>query len=115
MLNESDEQIRGACNNMFANISRIICDGAKDSCSLKLSTSAEEAALSVFFALKGTIVKPNIGIISENVEKAIKNIGNLSREAFTTVDNVLINILNKFINEEENVNGIKTKEWGKNP
>jgi L-cysteine desulfidase len=95
MLNGSDEQIGGACNNMFANISGIICDGAKDSCSLKLSTSAEEAVLSAFLALKGTIVNPNIGIIGDNVEETIKNIGNLSHEAFTTVDDVMINILNK--------------------
>ncbi|SQB36240.1 serine dehydratase subunit alpha family protein [Clostridium cochlearium] len=95
MLGGTDEQIQGACNNMFANISGMICDGAKDTCSLKLCTSAEEAVLSALLALNGTIVHPNIGIVGTDVEETIKNIGYLSRQAFTTVDDVMIDILNK--------------------
>lgn len=95
MLNGSDKQIEGACNNMFANISGMICDGAKDTCSLKLSTSAEESVLSAFLALKGTIANPGIGIVGQNIEETIKNIGYLSRKAFTIVDDVLIDIINK--------------------
>lgn len=93
MLGGDDEQIEGACNNMFANISGMICDGAKDTCSLKLCTSAEEAILSAFLALNGTIVNPKIGIVGKDVEETIKNIGYLSRKAFTTVDDVMIDIL----------------------
>lgn len=95
MLGGSDKQIEGACNNMFANISGMICDGAKDNCALKLSTSAEEAVLSAFFALEGTFVNPNVGIIGESIEETIQNIGYLSRKAFTMVDDVIIDIINK--------------------
>ncbi len=93
MLGGSDEQIQGACNNMFANISGMICDGAKDNCALKLSTSAEEAVLSAFLALKGTMVNPSVGIIGNSIEETIQNIGYLSRKAFTKVDDAIIDII----------------------
>ena len=95
MLDGSDKQIEGACSNMFANISGMICDGAKGSCALKLSTSAEEAVLSAFLALKGTIATPNVGIIGSDIQETIRNIGYLSHKAFTTVDDVIVNIMNK--------------------
>lgn len=91
-----DTQIAGACNNMFANISGILCDGAKDTCSMKLSTSAGEAVLSAHLALEGMVVQPSVGVIGATIEETIQNIGRLSHQGFSGVDDVMLDIIDQY-------------------
>ncbi|MCF6464606.1 L-cysteine desulfidase family protein [Clostridium sp. Cult2] len=93
MLGGSEEQINGACNNMLANLTGMICDGAKETCSLKLSTSAEEAVLAAYLANENIIVKPNIGIIGGTIEETIKNLEILCKEGFSNTDSIIVNII----------------------
>ncbi len=93
MLGGTDEEIAGACNNMFANITGMICDGAKDTCSLKLATSAEESVIAALLALDGCVVRPGIGIVGRDVEETIKNVGMLSKKGFNKVDDTIIEII----------------------
>lgn len=93
MLGGSDEQISGACSNIYANLTGIICDGAKESCSMKLSTSATESVIAAYLALSGVIVDKNVGVIGENIEDTISNIGKLSTEAFAKVDETMLEII----------------------
>ncbi|HSH35222.1 serine dehydratase subunit alpha family protein [Schnuerera sp.] len=93
ILGGNEEQIGGACNNILANLTGMICDGAKETCSLKLSTSAEEAVLAAYLANENIIVKPNIGIIGRTVEETIKNLGILCKEGFSNTDSVIVDIM----------------------
>lgn len=93
MLGGTDEQIEGACSNMFANLTGLICDGAKNTCALKLSTCAGEAVLSAYLALNGCIPKENVGVVSGTIEDTIKNVGLLCRSAFNKVDDVMLDII----------------------
>lgn len=93
MLGGNDAQIAGAANNMFSNLTGLICDGAKETCALKLSTSAGEAVLSAFLALENIIVKPNIGIIGKSIDETIKNVGTLCKEGLTLADDVIVGII----------------------
>jgi L-cysteine desulfidase len=74
MLGGNDWEISGAANNMLSNLTGMICDGAKETCSFKLSTSAGEAVLAAYLALENIIVKPNTGIIGSNIEKTIEGL-----------------------------------------
>ncbi|HLR34289.1 MAG TPA: L-serine ammonia-lyase, iron-sulfur-dependent, subunit alpha [Tissierellales bacterium] len=94
MLDGNDEQISGAAQNILSNLTGMICDGAKATCALKLATSAEEAVLSAYLALENIIVEPKVGIVGSNIEETIKNLGNLSRNGFVKVDQVIIDIIN---------------------
>lgn len=96
MLGGNDKQIAGACNNMFANISGMLCDGAKDTCSLKLSTSAGEAVLSAHLALEDMFVSPNVGVVGNTIEETIQNIGRLSHQGFSSVDDVMLEIIDQY-------------------
>lgn len=96
MLGGNDEQIAGACNNMFANLSGMLCDGAKNTCSLKLSTSAGEAVLSAHLALENMFVSPNVGVVGNTIEETIQNIGRLSRQGFSEVDDVMLEIIDQY-------------------
>lgn len=91
LLGGSDEQIAGAVENMLANLTGILCDGAKGSCALKLSTSASEAVLSAYMACDNIIVPLNTGIISKNVEDTIENVGILCKKGLSNTDEVIVN------------------------
>ncbi len=95
LLGGDDEQIAGACTNIYANLTGIVCDGAKESCSLKLSTSAEESIIAAYIAVSGTISKPNVGIIGDTIEQTISNIGKLSHGAFTKVDDMMLELIDR--------------------
>lgn len=93
MLSGTNEQIKGACNNLLANLTGIICDGAKDNCSLKLSVCASEAVVSSYLALNGVIVRNKVGIISDGVENTIKNVGILCNQGFKYSDDILLELI----------------------
>lgn len=93
ILGGNDEQIAGAATNMLSNLTGMICDGAKENCALKLSTSAGEAVLSAFIALEDIIVKPNIGIVGETIEDTIKNVGILCKEGLIQANDVIVGII----------------------
>ncbi len=78
LLGGSLEQIHAAINLMAANNTGFICDGAKESCALKLSTAAGTATECALMALNGMKVSPDNGIIFENAEDTIKAIGQIS-------------------------------------
>lgn len=93
LLGGTNEQIAGACQNLYANLTGMICDGAKESCALKLSTSAEEAILSAYLAKNGVVSEKGVGVLGNTIEETVLNIGKLSRKAFTHVDEEMLKII----------------------
>lgn len=92
MLGGNEEQIEGTVQNMLANLTGMVCDGAKESCAIKLSTSSAEAVLSAYLSLHNTVVPVKTGIIGNNVEKTIENLEVLCNNGFTQVDDAMIDI-----------------------
>lgn len=93
MLGGTEKEISCACNYMIANLAGMLCDGAKDTCSLKLSTCAYEAVFAAYLALAGVKLRPSIGIVGKTFDQTIHNTGYLCKEAFTVVDRKLIEII----------------------
>lgn len=93
MLGGNDEQISGACSNMLANLTGMICDGAKETCALKLATSASESVISSYLAREGVVIRKNVGIVGNSIEDTIRNVGTLAKESFSSVDNVIIDLI----------------------
>lgn len=93
MLGGDDDKISGACTNMLANLTGMICDGAKETCALKLSTSACEAVISAYLANEGVTIRNNVGIVGSSIEETIKNVGVLARESFNGVDDLIIDLI----------------------
>ena len=93
LMGGSNEQIHGAVQNMIANTTGMICDGAKLGCSLKLATSASAAVQSAMLAIDRVITPSGNGIIGKNADISIRNLGILSREAMDTVDQVVLKIM----------------------
>ena len=93
MLGGGEKEIAGACTNIFANLTGMVCDGAKESCSMKLSTSAEEAIIAAYLALNGVISEAKVGIVGESIEETIVNIGKLSHRGFKQADELILEII----------------------
>ena len=85
LLGGTYEQIVYAVKNMIANITGMICDGAKPSCSLKVATGVSTAVLSAMLAVEDEVVTPAEGIIDEDVEKCVRNMA--------ATDNLVLDIM----------------------
>lgn len=86
-------QICAAVKNMIANITGMICDGAKPSCSLKISSGVSTALLSAMLAMNGKCVTEAEGIISDDVDRSIRNLTSIGREAMRETDRLVLEIM----------------------
>lgn len=93
LLGGSYEQIVGAISNMIGAIYGMVCDGAKGGCSYKLSTAGSEAVIQAYLAVNGIVISKFDGIIGEDVEATIKNLGLLSNEGLKNMDDTLLKIM----------------------
>ena len=98
LMGATTTQIEGVIQNMIANTAGMVCDGAKEGCSLKLATSASAAVQSAILAVNDVIVIPGSGIVGKGADETIKNLGVLSSEALMNVDQVIIKIMNSYTN-----------------
>lgn len=89
----TETQIEGAIENMVANLSGMICDGAKAGCALKLASAASAAVQSAIIAKQDCIVPPMNGIVGNGAEQSIQNLGRVSDKGMTTTDKVIISVM----------------------
>jgi L-cysteine desulfidase len=87
------EKITYAVNNIIADLSGIICDGAKSGCSMKIVTGADTAMRSAFMALSGYGISSDDGIIGNSAEESIRNLSKISLEGMGLVDAAVVHIL----------------------
>ncbi len=82
-----------AVKNMIANITGMICDGAKPSCSLKISSGVSTAVLSATLAMEGKYVTAAEGIIDDDVDRSIRNMTSIGKNAMCATDDMVLNIM----------------------
>ena len=82
-----------AVKNMIANLTGMICDGAKPSCAMKLTSGVSTAVLSAMMAMDGHCVTPVEGIIEEDVDKCIRNLTAIGRDGMNETDSLVLRIM----------------------
>lgn len=87
------EQVCWAVKNMIANLTGMICDGAKPSCALKLTSGVSTAVLSAMMAMEGECVSSVEGIIDDDVDRSIHNLTKIGREAMNETDRCVLDIM----------------------
>ena len=95
MMGGSFEQICFAVKNMIANLTGMICDGAKPGCSLKLSSGVGTAMLSAMLAMQNSAVSSVEGIIDEDVDCSIHNLTSIGREAMQETNRMVVDIMTR--------------------
>lgn len=87
------EQIKRSIQNTIASTSGMICDGAKPTCALKISTATNAAIQSATLAMNDISASLNDGVIFEKVEDTIKNMETLVQEGLAATDQAILNIM----------------------
>jgi L-cysteine desulfidase len=82
-----------AVKNMIANITGMICDGAKPSCSLKVTTGVSTAFLSAMMAMENRFVSSIEGIIEDDVDRCIQNLTLIGTKGMEITDRLVLDIM----------------------
>ena len=89
------DQVCAAVKNMVANLTGMICDGAKPSCALKISSGVSTAMMSAMLAMNGKCVTSAEGIVHDDVDVTIHNLTSIGREAMNETDRLVLNIMTR--------------------
>lgn len=87
------ERICRSVKNMIANLTGMICDGAKPSCSLKICSGVSTALLSALLSMEGRCVTAAEGIVDEDVDRSIHNLTSIGADAMRMTDEMVLNIM----------------------
>lgn len=93
LMGGSYSQICAAIKNMVANLTGMICDGAKPSCSMKISSGVSTAVMSSMMAMEGHCVSAEEGIIAEDIDQTIANLTIIGSEAMLETDRLVLKIM----------------------
>ena len=87
------EQVADAVQNMIANLTGMICDGAKPSCALKLTSGVSTAVFSAILAMEGKCVTSVEGIIENDVDLSIRNLTKIGSKGMNETDKMVLDIM----------------------
>ena len=93
LMGGSYQQICFAVKNMIANLTGMICDGAKPSCSMKVTSGASTALLSAMLAMEQRCVTDLEGIIDNDVDQCISNLTKIGSEGMSQTDELVLGIM----------------------
>lgn len=87
------DEVCAAIKNMVANLTGMMCDGAKPSCAMKITSGVSAALMSAMLAMNGKCVTSQEGIVSDDIDKTIHNLTSIGREAMTETDHLVLDIM----------------------
>lgn len=93
LLTGKFEAISMAISSMIGDISGIICDGAANSCAMKVSTSVSSSYKSILMALDDTQVTGNEGIVEHQIDRSINNLCAIASRSMQYTDRQVIEIM----------------------
>lgn len=95
LMNAELSQIEGAMENMIADLSGMICDGAKPGCACKLATASSAAVQNAILAKRGCIVPGLNGIVGRNVDESVRALGCVGDAGMSVTDEVILDVMNE--------------------
>lgn len=87
------EGIEGAINSMVADLSGIICDGAKPGCAYKLASAASASLQGALMAKFDSTCKELNGIVGKTARQSVENLGRVAKEGMTETDKVIVKVM----------------------
>lgn len=89
------DEISHTLVNALAIDSGIVCDGAKSSCAAKIASAVEAGLLGMEMSRGGSRFHGGDGILEEDVENTILNVGDLARNGMRETDEEIIRLMIK--------------------
>ena len=93
LLGGTLEIATAAVNNMVGSITGIICDGAKVGCSIKLVCAVDSAFQAAMMAMRGLKLPTTNGVLGENLESSLANIGLIAAPGMVETDDQILAIM----------------------
>ena len=87
------DQICASIKNMVANLTGMICDGAKPACAMKISSGVSTAVMSAMLAMNGKCVTQAEGIVCDDIDRTISNLTMIGRESMQETDRLVLKIM----------------------
>jgi L-cysteine desulfidase len=85
--------IKDTITNTLANISGMVCDGAKSSCAAKIASAVDAAQMGFHLATNGRVFPAGDGLVGEKAEETIQAIGRMARDGMKTTDIEILSIM----------------------
>lgn len=93
LMGGSYEQVGFSVKNMIANLAGMVCDGAKPSCALKVSSGVSTAVLSAMLAIQNRHVTSVEGLIDDDVDRSIHNLTRMGHDGMKETDRLVLEIM----------------------
>ncbi len=87
------EEIARTITNTLANVSGIVCDGAKPSCAAKIASSLDAAILACYMTMQGRGFQSGEGIVKDSIEATIESVGKLAKDGMQVTDEEILKIM----------------------
>lgn len=87
------DEVTFAIKNMIANISGMICDGAKPACALKVTSGVATAVLSASMAMHHSFAESTEGIVEDDIDRTIHNLTRIGHDGMCQTDDLIIDIM----------------------
>lgn len=93
MMGGNETEIANIITNSICTLGGMVCDGAKSSCGAKIASAVDTALTAMEMSTSGCVFLPGEGLVVENVEGTIQNIGRMGREGMKSTDIEILNIM----------------------
>ena len=87
------DEITYAIKNMIANISGMICDGAKPGCALKVTSGVATAIFSAYLAMQHSYADSTEGIVEDDIDRTIRNLTRIGHDGMKVTDDLILDIM----------------------
>ena len=87
------KEITYAIKNMIANISGMICDGAKPGCALKVTSGVATAIFSAYLAMQHSFADSTEGIVEDDIDRTIRNLTRIGHDGMKVTDDLILDIM----------------------
>lgn len=87
------QHIGRTITNTLGNVGGIVCDGAKPSCAAKIASSVHAAILAYHMSMREKQFNAGEGIVEEDVEETIRNMGYIGKVGMKPTDNEILNVM----------------------
>lgn len=103
LLGGDFQKVEYAIKNMIGNTAGMVCDGAKEGCSLKVATNTSAAVQAALLANMGKCISSNDGIIADDLDETIANLAQFVNSGMENADSTILSIMINKKNHKEDL------------
>lgn len=89
----NEENIELGIQTMVADISGMVCDGAKPGCAIKIATAVSATMRSALMAIHGVGADQYDGIVAPSVEDTLQNLASLGNEGMSGTNEAILDMM----------------------